>query len=147
MAFRIAAGKFFVRGFTLIELLVVMAIIATMLSIAAPRYFRASDDAREAALKADLRSMREAIDHFYGDRGRYPETLAELVDRRYLRSIPVDPISGSAETWKLLPPPEPPAEKTAANLAAGTVAEEAGIYDVRSGADGTARNGASFESL
>lgn len=149
MVFHITAGKPFVRGFTLIELLVVMAIIATMLSIAAPRYFRASDDAREAALKADLRSMREAIDHYYGDRGIYPETLAELVTRRYLRAIPVDPISGSAETWKLLSPPELPAEKSSATQVPGGIAGTVttGIYDVRSGADGTARDGAPYESL
>ena len=143
-------------GFTLIELLVVMAIIATLLSVVAPRYFRASDDAREAALKANLLSLREAIDHFHGDRGTYPETLSDLVDRRYLRAIPVDPISGSAETWKLLPPPERPAEKpTSANTferlpTANKVqadAVETGIYDVRSGAIGTTRDGVSLETL
>lgn len=147
MASHIATGKSFIKGFTLIELLVVMAIIATMLSIAAPRYFRAADDAREAALKADLHAIREAIDHYHGDRGTYPETLAELVERRYLRAIPVDPISGSAETWKLLPPPELPVEKIPSTQAPGAIADTAGIYDVRSGADGTDRNGVPYENL
>lgn len=143
-------------GFTLIELLVVMAIIATLLSVVAPRYFRATDDAREAALKASLLSLREAIDHFHGDRGLYPETLSDLVDRRYIRSIPIDPITGSAETWKLLPPPEWPPEKSMTGNAVGTApaggnarppAVEKGIYDVRSGAAGATREGVSFENF
>ena len=92
------------RGFTLIEMLVVMAIIATLLSIAAPRYFRSTDDAREAALKSDLRTLREAIDHYHADRGSYPEVLDDLVEKRYLRAIPVDPITGKAE-WGLIRAP------------------------------------------
>jgi general secretion pathway protein G len=145
------------NGFTLIELLVVMTIIATLLSVVAPHYFRASDDAREAALKANLSLLREAIDHFHGDRGIYPETLSELVERRYLRSIPQDPFTGSPETWKLLPPPELPPEKTApANSFEKTPtfsktppppAASKGVYDVRSGAVGTTREGAPFETL
>ena len=143
-------------GFTLIELLVVMAIIATLLSVVAPRYFRASDDAREAALKASLLTLREAIDHYHGDRGIYPETLTELVDRRYIRSIPADPISGTAETWKLLPPPERPAEKPASGTPLEKVPvfgkvqpapAETGIYDVRSGAIGSTRDGVAYETL
>lgn len=140
-----------------------MAIIATLMSVVAPRYFRASNDAREAALKANLLSLREAIDHFHGDRGTYPETLSDLVDRRYIRAIPIDPISGSTETWKLLPPPERPAEKTistntntfgklpTSNLPASNknqpIAAETGIYDVRSGSIGSTRDGVSFEAL
>ncbi len=120
-------GKFFRRGFTFIELLVVMAIIATLLSIAAPRYLRSVDDAREAALKSNLAQLREAIDHFHADRGSYPQALSDLIEKRYLRSIPVDPITESAQTWQLLPAPG--AEDAAA------------IYDVRSGAPGTSRLG------
>ena len=122
------------RGFTLIEMLVVMAIIATLLSIAAPRYFRSTDDAREAALKSDLRTLREAIDHYHADRGSYPEVLDDLVEKRYLRAIPVDPIAGDA--WTLLPPPAPAqasAPATPTSLPAGA---PTGIYDVRSGASG-----------
>lgn len=127
MAQRTVIGKLFNKGFTLIELLVVMAIIATLLSIAAPRYLRSVDDAREAALKSNLTQMREAIDHFYADRGTYPQALPDLVEKRYLRAIPVDPITESAQTWQLLPPP-------------GT--EDAGsVYDVRSGAPGESRLG------
>jgi general secretion pathway protein G len=108
------------RGFTLIELLVVMAIIATLLSIAAPRYFTHLDRAREAALKETLFVVRDAIDKFHADNGRYPIELSELVSKRYLRKIPMDPISDSTETWLLISPPN----------------ESAGVWDLKSGAGG-----------
>ena len=130
MAHPIATGKSFNRGFTLIELLVVMTIIATLLSIAAPRYLRSVDDARESALKSNLAQMREAIDHFHADRGTYPQALSDLVEKRYLRAIPVDPITESAQTWQLLPAPG--SEDTGA------------VYDVRSGAPGTSRLGDAY---
>lgn len=130
MAYPIVTGKFPRRGFTLIELLVVMAIIAMLLSIAVPRYLRSVDDAREAALKSSLAQVREAIDHFYADRGVYPQTLPDLIEKRYLRSIPVDPITDSAQTWQLVPPP-------------GTE-DAAVIYDIRSGAPGASRLGEAY---
>ncbi|MDI3515025.1 MAG: ral secretion pathway protein [Rhodocyclaceae bacterium] len=117
------------RGFTLIELLVVMAIIATLLSIAAPRYFGQVDVAREKALAQSLEVMRDAIDKFRADTGKYPATLNELVEKRYLRKLPVDPITESAETWELVPPPDP---------------NESGVWDVRSGARGSGRDGRPF---
>lgn len=127
MVSHIGNGNLVQRGFTLIELLVVMVIVATLLSIAAPRYLRGADDAREAALKSSLAQLREAIDHFHADRGVYPQALADLVEHRYLRSIPVDPVSGTAQTWSLLPVP-------GSN-------DSGGIYDVRSGAEGVSRQG------
>lgn len=130
MAQRTETGRWLARGFTLIELLVVMAIIATLLSIAAPRYLRSVDDAREAALKSNLAQMREAIDHFHADRGAYPQALPDLVEKRYLRAIPVDPITESAQTWQLLPPPGADDSST--------------VYDVRSGAPGTSRLGEAY---
>ena len=117
------------RGFTLIELLVVMAIIATLLSIAAPRYFGQVDVAREKALLQSLEVMRDSIDKFRADTGKYPATLTELVEKRYLRKLPVDPITDSAETWELVPPPDP---------------AESGVWDVRSGARGNGRDGRPF---
>jgi general secretion pathway protein G len=117
------------RGFTLIELLVVMAIIATLLTIAVPRYFRSVLRAREAVLKQDLASMRESIDKFYGDTGKYPQTLAVLVDKRYLRSIPVDPIANSAEKWIVVNSDTP---------------EDPGVKDVKSGAEGNGENGVPY---
>ncbi len=130
MAHPTVIGNFFRRGFTLIELLVVMTIIATLLSIAAPRYLRSVDDAREAALKSSLAQMREAIDQFHADRGAYPQALSDLVEKHYLRAIPADPITESAQTWQLVPLP-------------GT--EDVGaIYDVRSGAPGESRLGEAY---
>lgn len=117
------------RAFTLLELLVVMAIIATLLTIAVPRYVRSLQRSREAVLMQDLASLRESIDRFYGDTGKYPPTLAALVERRYLRSIPVDPVAGAADRWIVVLSDDP---------------EDAGVKDVRSGAEGTGENGVPY---
>lgn len=114
-----------VRGFTLIELLVVMTILGLLLSLAAPKYFRSVDGAKEAVLAENLRITREAIDRFHADRGRYPESLDELVARRYLHALPVDPLLDSSRTWALVLAPQ----------------EAGGIADLRSRAPGTGRNG------
>lgn len=119
-----------VSGFTLIELLVVLAIIATLLAIAAPRYFRSVDHSKEVALKQSLAVMRDAIDKFHGDQGVYPESLEVLVEKRYLRSIPVDPITESATTWQITAPAEQNKGK---------------VYDVKSGAEGRAANGTAYK--
>jgi general secretion pathway protein G len=117
------------HGFTLIELLVVMAIIALLLTIAVPRYFHSTDRAREAVLKEDLAQMRNAIDKYYGDRGRYPDTLDDLVEKKYLRRIPVDPISENVQTWITVAPQE---------------GGKGAVADVRSGATGTALDGTPY---
>jgi general secretion pathway protein G len=117
-------------GFTLIELLVVMAIIATLLSIVAPRYFSSIEKAKETVLRQDLSIMRDAIDKFYSDMENYPITLDELVERRYLRNIPIDPITESNATWIEVPPFND---------------EEEGIYDIHSGARGLAMDGSYYE--
>ena len=117
-------------GFTLIELLVVMAIIATLLSIVAPRYFSAIDKAKEAVLRQDLKIMRDAIDQFYADSGKYPLDLEELEDRPDLSSIPNDPMTESNETWIVMPPPND---------------DEDGVYDVHSGFTGRALDGTFYE--
>src|SRR5438270_8332471 len=95
------------RGFTLIELLIVMAIIGTLLSIAVPRYFRTLERARETVLKQDLSILREAIDKHYADLNEYPETLPVLVEKRYVRSVPIDPFTKLADTWTLVPSEDP----------------------------------------
>ena len=118
------------RGFTLIELMVVMAIIAVLLTIAAPRYFQHLDRAREATLRQTLAVVRDAIDKFHGDTGKYPETIDELVSKRYLRAVPLDPITDSAETWVMLPPP-------AANGSGK-------LWDLRSGAEGNGEGGTPY---
>jgi len=117
------------RGFTLIELLVVMAVIATLLTIAVPRYFRSIQRSREAVLKQDLTTLRESIDKFYGDTGKHPQTLAALVEKRYLRSIPVDPIARTAEKWMVVNSDDP---------------EDNGVKDVKSGAEGAGENGVPY---
>lgn len=118
------------RGFTLIEVLVVLAIIATLLSLVTPRYFSSMERAREHTLKHDLVVMRDAIDKFYSDNGRYPDDLYDLVERKYLREIPLDPITESAETWILLPPED-------ANIPGQ-------IYDIRSGSEEQASDGSYY---
>lgn len=119
-----------ILGFTLIEVLVVLAIIATLLSLVTPRYFSSIDRARENSLKHDLIVMRDAIDKFYSDTGRYPDTLYDLVERKYLRAIPEDPITESAETWMLVPPED-------ANIPGE-------IYDIRSGSEAIAADGSYY---
>ena len=118
------------RGFTLIELIVVMAIVALLVSIAAPRYFRSVDRAKENSLRTSLGVMRDAIDQFEADKGRYPESLDELVSARYLRSVPTDPLTDSASTWVVLTPVSP-----VSPTARGKV------YDIRSGMAGRASDG------
>ena len=119
------------RGFTLIELLVVMVIIGTLLSIAVPRYFRTLEHARETVLRQDLAILREAIDKYYADLGQYPDTLAALADKRYVRAVPVDPYTRAADTWVLVQSDDP---------------DHPGVKDVHSGAAEVAANGTPFAS-
>lgn len=119
------------RGFTLIELLVVLSIIALLISIAAPRYFNSVDKSKEAVLKQDLFTMRDAIDKYYGDTGKYPNSIDDLVSKKYLRKLPTDPITESASTWVVVPPDN---------------AEKGGVYDLHSGATGNGRDGTPYSS-
>jgi general secretion pathway protein G len=119
-----------ITGFTLIELLVVMAVIAILLTIAVPRYFGSVDHSKEVALKQSLNVMRDAIDKFHGDTGAYPETLDDLVAKKYLRAIPVDPITDSATTWQVISPPD---------------GKFSGVYNIKSGGSGAARDGSSYQ--
>jgi general secretion pathway protein G len=120
------------RGFTLIELLVVMVVIATLLTIAAPRYFQHLDRAREASLRESLAVMRDALDKYRGDTGRYPESLDELVAKRYLRRVPPDPITESTDTWVSVPPPDEPGQRK--------------LWDIRSGAEGQGLDGSDYST-
>ena len=113
-------------GFTLIELLVVLAIVALLLTLAVPRYLPRIDGARETILLDNLRNTREVIDQFYSDTGRYPDSLEQLVERKYLRSLPVDPVTDSSATWIVVPPED------------GT---RGAVYSIRSGAPGNDRSG------
>ena len=113
-------------GFTLIELIVVMVIIAMLLTLAVPRYFRSVEHSKEAVLKESLHVMRDAVDKYYADNGKYPERLEVLVAARYLRKVPLDPVTDSTETWVVIPPADP---------------QKSGVYDIRSGAQGVGMDG------
>jgi general secretion pathway protein G len=117
------------RGFTLIELLVVLAIVATLLTLALPRYFGKVEATKETVLRENLRTTRDVIGKFYGDTGRYPDSLDELVDRRYLARLPIDPITESATGWQLVPAPE---------------GYRGAVYDIHSGAPGNASDGSPY---
>lgn len=116
-------------GFTLIELLVVMAIIAMLLAVAAPRYFHSVQRSKETVLRHDLGAMRDAIDKYFSDTGVYPAGLDDLVQKRYLRKLPPDPVTESSNTWVAVPPPD---------------GAKGGVYDVKSGARGTALDGTAY---
>jgi general secretion pathway protein G len=119
------------RGFTLIELLVVLAIIASLLTIALPRYVKSVQRAEESALRQNLWLMRDALDKHHADHGRYPDALQDLVRLRYLRRIPLDPLARADDRWVPVPPP------------AGV---EGRVADVRSGAEGNGLDGTAYRA-
>ena len=122
------------RGFSLLELIVVMTLIGLLVGIAIPAYRDATDRAREAALKEDLRRMRTAIDEYHTDKGQYPTALDDLVMSGYLRALPKDPITDSDATWLI---EYAPWEMVDAG-------EVAGVFDVHSGADGEGLDGTPY---
>ena len=131
MEFPIVIGKqmrikMLQSGFTLIELLVVMAVIALLLTIATPRYFGSVDKSKEVVLRQNLTLTREALDKFYGDTGKYPDSLEALVSKKYLRRLPIDPITESNNTWIIVPPEDQ---------------DKGGVFDIKSGAPGNAKDG------
>jgi general secretion pathway protein G len=119
------------RAFTLIELLVVLAIVALLLTLAMPRFFPSIDSAKETILADNLRNTRAVIDQYHSDTGRYPDTLEQLVEKKYLAAIPVDPITGSSDTWTVVPPEDSQ--------------PDGGVADLHSGAPGNGRNGRPYQ--
>lgn len=119
-------------AFTLIELLVVLAIIATLLVLVSPRYFGSLDRAKDTALRQNLVTLRDALDKYHEDKGRYPANLDELVTARYLRTIPIDPVTESNTSWIVLPPRD---------------AQSGGVFDVKSGATGATQDGTAYADL
>ncbi|MBV6388945.1 MAG: hypothetical protein JNIBNLAF_00541 [Nitrosomonas europaea] len=117
------------RGFTLIELLVVMVVIAILLTIVTPRYFNSVDRAKETVLKQNLSILRDAIDKYFADTGKYPTDLHQLVEDHYIRAIPVDPIT-EENVWVEIPPPDPEME---------------GVFDVHTTSDRQALDGTFYE--
>ncbi len=122
------------RGFTLLEMIIVLMIVTILLSIAIPAYQTVVHRARETVLKQNLYLMRRQIEQFAADQGRYPQSLQELVERGYLREIPIDPITGSRETWQ---------EIREENPTLGTEGQP-GIIDVKSGAEGESTEGTPY---
>jgi general secretion pathway protein G len=122
------------RGFTLIELLVVLTMIVVLASMGLAQYRTSVIHSREAVLKEDLFRMREAIDQYYADKGQYPSTLDALVSDGYLRKLPDDPFTKSSSTWQAVPAEPDPNNPTA----------EPGVYDVKSGSEGTALDGSKY---
>lgn len=115
------------RGFTLVELLVVLSIIALLLSIAAPRYFQHVERAKEAVLRENLATLRDALDQYNADKGRWPDSLEALARERYLRAVPTDPITERNDTWRTEPGEE-----------------GVGVRDVKSGAAGEDADGSAY---
>jgi general secretion pathway protein G len=120
------------RGFTLIELLVVLSIVSLLLTLAVPRYFQSIDAARDAVLVDNLRTTREVLDKFYGDTGRYPDSLEELVEANYLQGLPFDPVRDSSTAWVLDAPKEGVKGK---------------VYNLRSSAPGNNHRGVAYGAL
>jgi general secretion pathway protein G len=120
------------RGFTLIELLVVLAIIALLLTLAVPRYFQTIDTSKETVLINNLQATRSAIDKFYDDTGKYPDSLSDLVAKRYLRSLPMDPITESTTSWIIVAPDDH---------------EKGNVFNIKSGAPGQTHLGLAFGGL
>ncbi|CAH0288818.1 Type II secretion system protein G [Massilia sp. Bi118] len=114
------------RGFTLIELLIVLGIVALLLTLAVPRFFPSVDKTKETILAENLRTTRAVIDQFYADTGRYPESLEQLVEKKYLPHLPADPIAESDDNWVIVPPEDP---------------SRGSVYDLHSSAEGKGRNG------
>jgi general secretion pathway protein G len=113
-------------GFTLIEILVVLAVVATLLTLVTPRYYNHIQSSKEVVLRDNLRTSRDVIDKFYGDVGRYPDSLDELVEKNYLRTLPMDPITESDTTWQIIEVP---------------TGYQGTVYNIKSGASGNARDG------
>lgn len=119
----------FQKGFTLIELMVVMVIIALLLSLVSPRYFRSVSHSKEAVLRQNLSLIRDSLDKYYADHGKYPSSLQDLVENKYIRQTPLDPVTDSTDSWVLIAPSD---------------REMGGIYDVKSGASGKASDGTDY---
>lgn len=131
MGYRTVTGRRRTQGFTLIELLVVMTIIGVLLTIAVPRYFRTVERSKETVLRRDLATLRESIDRYYGDLGQYPDALPALVDKHYIRSVPVDPFTRTATSWLIVESDDP---------------DHPGVRDLHSGSPDTASDGSPFVS-
>ena len=122
------------RGFTLIELLVVLSLISILAAMGMVQHRNSVLKAQEATLKTDLFHMRDAIDQYFADKGKYPESLDALVTDSYLRKIPEDPFTKTTDSWQTVPAEPDPSNPSA----------EPGIYDVKNGAPDTGMDGTNY---
>jgi len=122
------------RGFTLIELMIVMTVISILMSVAVPMYTKALTRSKETILRQNLFTMRTVIDEYTYDKGKAPQTLEDLVQAGYLRKIPIDPISGTDQGWRII-------MEDASN---SVNQAEPGIFDVRSGTDKVSLEGTPY---
>lgn len=122
------------KGFTLIELLIVIAIIGILASIAQPNFLKSRIRAQETSLQRSLFVMRDVIDQYYADHGKYPDDLESLTEEKYIRAVPIDPFTKSASTWIIIPPEGDDDDDD----------DEGGVYDVHSGSDYVSLNGTPY---
>ena len=122
------------KGYTLLELMIVVAIVGILVTLAIPSFQQSAMKAKEAALKQNLFTMRGVLDQYYADRGDYPESLETLVEEKYLRAIPVDPLTRSSTTWNEIYEEQEEGDDS-----------PAGVYDVKSGSDGLGLNGTPYK--
>ncbi len=122
------------RGFTLIGLLIVITLLVVLATVGMPIYRNSVQRSKEAVLREDLFRMRDAIDQYYADKNKYPQSLQDLVTEGYLREVPKDPMTDSADTWTTVPAEPDP----------GSTSAEPGVYDVKSGAEGTSLDGSRY---
>jgi general secretion pathway protein G len=127
-------GSTLPRGFTLIELMVVLSLITILATMGLVQYRNSQIHAKEAVLREDLFRMRDAIDQYYADKNQYPSTIDALVSDGYLRKLPEDPFTRNSTSWQTVPAEPDPNNPTA----------EPGVYDVKSGSDGTALDGSKY---
>ena len=130
----VLAGFRSASGFTLIELMIVIALISVLAGMGVVQYKNGVQHTAESVLRTDLFRMRDAIDQYYADKNKYPASLDTLVSDGYMRRVPEDPITHSADTWQTVAAEPDPANPTS----------EPGIYDVKSGAQGTALDGSTY---
>ena len=134
MARRMRNGDGVRRGFTLIELMIVMTVITIIVSLAVPMYQKAIVRAKESVLRNNLFTLRTLIDEYTFDKQKAPQSLDDLVREGYLRQVPIDPITGSNQTWRVI----------MEDVMSSVNQTEPGIFDVRSGADQTSLEGTSY---